>query len=338
MKSPILISSLIVMAIILLVACNTDQPVIHNNEVPIVTLESSYEVLSDLDIVYADGLSHSGADGTPVEMPQRLDIYSPDNNALHRPVFMFVHGGGFQGGTKTKPEIVDMGHYFASRGWVFVSVDYRTTSDFGGTDFRGIAPQDWIDYTIANASTSDEARTSIAMYAAQRDAKAALRWIVANEDEYKINPEYITVGGASAGGITTIALGISDQGDFRDEIPLSDDPTLNTTNLTETYTIRSMIDFWGGNVKLELFDSVYGLDRFDADDPELFIAHGTLDPTVLYAEATELDSIYQSLGIYCNLVPLEGEGHGPWNATVDDKSLAQMVFDFITDRQSLSIE
>ena len=25
---------------------------------------------------------------------------------------MFIHGGGFKGGTKTKPEIVEMGQYF----------------------------------------------------------------------------------------------------------------------------------------------------------------------------------------------------------------------------------
>ena len=42
------------------------------------------------------------------------------------------------------------------------------------------------------------------MYAAQRDAKAALRWMVANASTYGINPDYITVGGASAGAITTV--------------------------------------------------------------------------------------------------------------------------------------
>ena len=46
---------------------------------------------------------------------------------------MFIHGGGFKGGTKTKPEIVEMGNYFASRGWVFISIDYRTTEELGNT-------------------------------------------------------------------------------------------------------------------------------------------------------------------------------------------------------------
>ena len=32
-----------------------------------------------------------------------------------------------------------------------------------------------------------------------QDSKAALRWIIANSNIYKINTDYITVGGNSAG-------------------------------------------------------------------------------------------------------------------------------------------
>ena len=233
-----------------------------------------------------------------------------------------------------------MANYFASRGWVFASIDYRTASDLQGTNFTGIAPQEWIDFTIQNATTPDDARTSIAIYAAQRDAKAALRWIVANSSTYNINTDFITVGGASAGAVSTIALGISNQEDFRDEIPIADDPTLSTTNLNESYDVKSMIYFWGSNVKLELFESVYGESRYDSNYPELFMAHGTddINPTTTFSEATELEGIYDSLGIYNELVPLEGEGHGAWDAMVGGKSLSDMSFDFLVERQSLNAE
>jgi len=213
---------------------------------PAVTCESTYIVIVDEDITYAEGLAHDVASSSIVAMPQKLDIYYPDNNDTNRPVYLFIHGGGFQGGTKTNPEIVAMAHYFASRGWVFASVDYRTTSDFPGNIFTGIAPQEWIDYTLQNSTNPGEVKTSIAMYAAQRDNKAALRWIIANASTYNVNKDFITVGGASAGAITTIALGISNQEDFRDEIPLTEDPTLSTTNLNETYEVKSLVDFWGG--------------------------------------------------------------------------------------------
>ena len=73
---------------------------------------------------------------------------------------MFIHGGGFRGGTKTKPEIVEMANYYASRGWVFASIDYRTVEELGiiqgmtteqlYTYYSGIAPNEWIE----NGTTS----------------------------------------------------------------------------------------------------------------------------------------------------------------------------------------
>ncbi len=307
-------------------------------EIPNIKCESTYSVIVESDITYAEGLANNVSNSTTSAIPLKLDLYVPDNDSENRPVFMFIHGGGFTGGTKTNPDFIRMGNYFASRGWVFASVDYRTTEELEGSNFTGIAPQEWIDFTLQNASTPDDAKRSIAMYAAQRDNKAALRWIMANASNYKINKDFITVGGASAGAITTIALGISNQEDFRDEIPLSEDPTLSTTNLNETYEVKSLIDFWGSNVKLELFENVYGLNRFDNSDPPLFIAHGTEDPAVLFSEAEELVHLYESTGAHVELTTLEGRGHGPWDAIVNGKSLFDLSFDFLVEQQGLILD
>ena len=95
------------------------------------------------------------------------------------------------------------------------------------------------------------------------NSKAALRWIVANADTYDIDTSEIAVGGASAGSISTIALGITDLGDFRDEISITDDPTLSTTNLNETYQVQSLVYFWGSNIKVKLYNSVFDVNRYD---------------------------------------------------------------------------
>ena len=70
------------------------------------------------------------------------------------------------------------------------------------------------------------------------------------------------------------------------------------------------------------------------------MAHGTDDrnPTTNFSEATELQEIYDSLGIYNELVSLEGEDHGAWNAEVNGKGLFEMSFDFIVSRQNLNVE
>ena len=341
----------ILIALIILSACSTEEPTTTGtNDIPMVQAESSFAVLIDEDVTYAEGLAHSSASAPTSAIPLLLDVYYPDNNSTNRPVCMFIHGGGFQGGTKTKPEIVNMANYYASRGWVFVSIDYRTVEELGTirgltpeqvqSFHRGIAPQEWIEFSLQNAESPDEVQTSVAIYAAQRDAKAALRWIVANADTYAINTDFITVGGASAGAISTIALGITEQQDFRDEISQTDAPTLSTTHLNASYDVQSMIYFWGANVKLELYEAIYGLNRYDSGDPELFMAHGTMDvnPSTPFSEAVEMEGIYNSLGIYNELVPLEGAGHGAWNAQVNGIGLNEITYDFVVERQNLIVE
>ncbi|NQZ76892.1 MAG: alpha/beta hydrolase [Ekhidna sp.] len=351
------VAYLTVFAIFLCAACNEEEQILPDNGIPIVKSESSYTVLKEENITYADGLSHNATSNSSFAIPLKLDLYYPDNNSSNRPVFMFIHGGGFRGGIKTKPEIIEMANYYASRGWVFASIDYRTVEELGTiqgmtqaevlSHYRGLAPEEWIENSFEGAESADEVQQATAMYLAQRDSKAALRWLVANADSYNINTGYITVGGASAGAITTIALGISNQEDFRDEITISDDPTLSTTNLNESYVVRSMVYFWGSNLKLDVFEAVYNLnqyDRYDVNDPELFMGHGTAEDLVTpYEEALELQSIYNSIGIYNELATLllpngDPAGHGAWNAIVDGKGLFELSFDFLVDRQQLILE
>ena len=215
------------------------------NDEPVIYEPGPYDVLVYEDIVYASGLAHSKSSTESSAVPLMLDVYCPETNSTDRPVLMFIHGGGFTGGVKHKPEIIEMGKYYASRGWVYVSIDYRTTEELGDIDgmsdeeiidyYDGIAPREWVEHTFTGAESTKQIQQSVAMYAAQRDSKVTLRWIVANADTYNISTDHIAVGGASAGSITTIALGISDLGDFRDEISIQEDPTLATTNLNETY-------------------------------------------------------------------------------------------------------
>jgi predicted esterase len=297
---------------------------------PMVTSDSTYDVLVEENVEYGQGLTHDGISALPTAKPLLLDVYVPDNDSTNRPVYMFIHGGGFNGGSKTAAHILDMAHFFASRGWVFVSINYRTSEDIG-TIHTGIVPPEW----EAMITDPNNIAQGIAIYTAQRDAKAAMRWIAANAEDYQINRDFITVGGGSAGAITAITLGISNQEDFRDEISIAEDPTLLSTHLEQNYEIKSIVDFWGGNIALEILEMVYGHQRFDSEDPELLIVHGTEDPAVLFSEAEELVALYGGTGAYVELVPLFGLGHGVWNAIFEGKTLAELSFDFLVKQQKL---
>lgn len=302
--------------------------------VPIVQATSTFHVKVDKDITYADGLSHQNLKSDHYDtVPLKLDVYSPDTHLKNRPAFIFIHGGGFFGGDKQKGIIPKFANYYASRGWVFISINYRLANDYGNV------PKKWADYSMNHPDSSAHQRHQfLATYPAVRDSKAAIRWVVAHAKTYNINTKYFTVGGGSAGSITAIAVGISNPKEFTNEIEPGQDPTLAGTNLGKTYKVATIIDFWGSKVLLDLYQKIYGQNANYNNAPPLFIAHGTRDPKVPFSKAEELKAIYEVNKRPFAFYPLKGYGHGAWNATVDNKSLEKLAFDFIVEQQKLIVK
>jgi len=298
---------------------------------PTVQSKPTYDVLLKEDIVYAQGLSHESPHSSQSTiMLLKLDVYQPANESKNRPVYLFIHGGGFAGGTKQQERIKTLADFYTSRGWVFISADYRLKKN------KGTVPQEWIDYSVN--LPKEKVRQYLAIYPAIRDAKAALRWVVANAQEYGINTDFITIGGGSAGAVTAVTIGISRPEDYRDELTLDQDPTLASTNLDQTYEVRTIVDFWGSKIGLDILNEVYGHQRFDGNAPSLFIAHGTKDPTVPFKKAKDLKAIYEANDLPLAYYPLKDKGHGAWGASVDGKKLEELAFKFIVEQQSLIVE
>ena len=324
-------ASLLIM--VFLISCEKDDDNIVTNESssPTVKFNATYDFNITEDIIYAEGLSHDYWNSSnTTALPLYMDSYVPENNSQNRPLLMLIHGGAFVGGSKQQDAIVDMANYYASRGFVVFLIDYRLR------DQMGTIPQEWINATSGAAPSN--LNQIYAMYPAHRDAKAALRWIIANADNYHINTDYITVGGGSAGAITSIGLGVSELGDYKDEISLSEDSTLSTTNLSQTYEVQTILDFWGSNESIEILELVYGYQRFNSNNPSLFITHGTGDTTVPFTSAEDLKTIWETNEIDFVYYPLVGKGHGPWGATVNGKSLSDLSFEFIVENQNLNVE
>ena len=306
--------------------------------VPTVMADSTYAIVVDEAIVYAEGLSHETLNSdASTAMPLLLDDYVPQGAGDNRPVMVVIHGGGFTGGSRSGWRQVEQAEHFASRGWVVFSIDYRVLGDFG------TVPQQWVDSVMSTDAEPSSMAQALAMYPAHRDAKAALRWVAAHAVDYGINMDYLTVGGGSAGGVTSVGIGATDLGDFRDELTVAEDPTLASTHLEQEYEVKTILDYWGSRVSVDLLEGVYGVSRFDSGDPPLFIAHGTEDQTVPYINALLLQSTWNNIGVPYVLHTLEGAGHGPWSFTVDDaegnpQSLYDLAFDFVVVQQGLEVE
>ena len=162
-------------------AANNAKNDVSDTGVPTVTSTATFPVLEEIDITFAEGLAHDATSTDPFAVPLKLDVYYPDSTSTNRPLFMFIHGGGFKGGTKTKPEILEMADYYASRGWVFASIDYRTVEEMCDTEnmppcedklkqmaqqgpdaivefYQGIAPKEWLDFLLEQKHNPKETK------------------------------------------------------------------------------------------------------------------------------------------------------------------------------------
>jgi acetyl esterase/lipase len=324
----------IVLLLTLLTSCEkeaTTDAIVQNTMA--VQLSATYAVTVEQNVKYAEGLSHQTTNG-PVfsTMDLKLDVYKPANNTKKKPAIVLIHGGSFISGDKSDADLANMATYFASRGLVAFSINYRLRSN------KGTVPSEWIEYAQNNVPLANQAQF-LAIYPAHRDAKAALRWLMANANQYNIDTNYITVGGNSAGAIIATTLGITNTSDFTNEISITTDPSLATTNLnSNNYTVKTIIDLWGSGLAVTSNNTIYNYNRFDPTDAPIMIAHGTIDQTVLYSEALALKNTYTTTGASYVLHTLENRGHEPWDATINGKSLEKLSFDFIVDKQNIIVE
>jgi para-nitrobenzyl esterase len=316
-----------------LVSCKKDNELKANetNEL-FVTSAATYSVLTDTGVIYARGLSHRSINSsTYTFLDLKLDIYKPANDASKRPAIILIHGGGFNGGSRTDPNIVNLAKYFSSRGWVAFSISYRLNDD------DGTVPNEWVTYAQSNLQPN-EYQDLFKAYPAIRDAKAAIRWIMANADLYKIDKNYITVGGGSAGAVSSVTIGISEPEDYTNEILLSSDPTISTIHKEQPYKIHTILDFWGSGAAIDILNEIYGIDRYGSNDVPMFIAHGTNDATVPFNLGEALRDKYIQNGVNYVFYRLEGRGHGPWDAMVNGKRLEDLAFDFTVAQQKITVQ
>src|SRR5262245_4869269 len=121
-----------------------------------------------------------------------LDMYRPTGDtAAARPAIVWVHGGSFAAGSRTSPELVDEANYFARKGYVNVSIDYR------------------LDSVGCTSGGSNITRCITAIQQAQQDAQTAVRFLREQATTYGIDTDRIAIGGTSAGAITALNVGYS---------------------------------------------------------------------------------------------------------------------------------
>ncbi|QCK14899.1 alpha/beta hydrolase [Mangrovivirga cuniculi] len=117
------------------------------------------------------------------EKSLKLDYYDPvENNDQNKPLVVYVHGGGFAGGKRDEPKIIDFCERIAKKGYAVASVSY--TLMMKGKGFGCDQP----------ASTKMNV-----FYETAREINQAIKFLIVKSDSLNIDSEMIILSGSSAG-------------------------------------------------------------------------------------------------------------------------------------------
>lgn len=261
---------------------------------------------------------------------QKFDIYLP-NKEGNLPIVLNIHGGAFMLGDK------------ASSGG---------GSGFGG-DGTNNAKDKMMTAGYAYASMNYRLSGEAIFPAAINDVKACVRYLKANAYELGINPDMIFVYGGSAGGNLAALAGTSGEVDF-----IETDEKLG--NEDQESTVAGVVDLFGpvnfltmdsdfaelgvsGNTTNqesspeskyigqlitdapELVAASNPETYITANDPKMFIQHGTADTNIPYIQGKKLAEKFNAV------VPggavfetIEGAGHGG-SEFESDENLAKII-------------
>jgi acetyl esterase/lipase len=220
----------------------------------------------------------------------KLDVYRRRDTQEAQPTLIYIHGGGWVGGSK-ETALMSLIPWF-EMGWNVVNVEYRL------------------------------GRISLAP-AAVEDCLCALRWVAANAKQYGIDTNRLVVTGESAGGHLALTTGMIPESAGLDRqcpgVPLP-----KVSAIVNWYGITDVVDLLDGpNRKSyavqwlssmpnreEIARRVSPLTYVRSDLPPILTIHGDADPTVPYNHAIQLQEALEKVHVPHQLVTIPDGKHG----------------------------
>jgi acetyl esterase/lipase len=275
------------------------------------------------NVTYGSAVTHTGS-----VQALTMDIYQPTGDVLaRRPVIIFAHQGGFLVGTKNDAYMVAVCTQFARLGYVTASIEYRLGFPVTGLPFP---PADTVGVAQAAVRGMQDLRAAVRFF--RRDA--------ATTNTYRVHPNYIAVGGSSAGAFAALEVGYIDKAS---EIP-------GYVGLTALGGIEGNSGNPGYSSQplavLNLSGATEQPSVIEAGNAPLLSVHGTADGTVPYLQGRvgsilppkyvygsgRLHPRATAVGVRNTLVRLSRAGHIPFESnTAAGLAYADTTFRAIRD-------
>jgi len=252
-----------------------------------------------------------------------LDLCLPAKGSAPLPVIVWVHGGGWRGGSKNAGS---RARPMLDRGYAVVDVGYRLSGE--------------------------------AIFPAQvEDCKAAVRWVRANAAKYSFDPDRIGAWGSSAGGHLVAFLGTA--GDIREfnteanrkyssrvqavcdwfgptDFLQMDKHSLEGSRLIHDAPNSPESLLVGGPIQAEPYKSLARkanpITYVTKDDPPFLIMHGDKDMSVPLHQSELLYDALKKAGVDAALRVVKGAGHGLRGGEESSEKLFEIVAEFF-DKQ-----
>lgn len=210
-----------------------------------------------------------------------MHLFYPKGHADNdkRPMFLFIHGGGWAGGEPLR--FYSFAGRFADLGMVTASTQYRL----------------W--------DRSGEGNT---VFDCVKDGRSAIRYLLENADTLGIDPDKIVVSGGSAGGHVAVSTALFDEvNEPDDDLEVSCRPDLM---VLLNPVIDTSDDGFGKDRIGERWKELSPVHHVKAGLPPTLIFHATGDQIVPYVGAKRFHELSLKSGNESELVNYEGGWHG----------------------------
>ncbi len=251
----------------------------------------------------------------------KLDIYLPENATEKNKVIVIIYGSAWFSNNSKVDAYNTMGKVLNDNGFAVVSINHRSSPE--------------------------------AEYPAQiHDVKAAVRFIRANADKYKLDPSFIGITGYSSGGHLSSLCAATNGVKFAKsgEVEINVEGNLGAYTDYSSY-VDACVD-WFGPLDISKMDEKcqgYKDDKspeatllrgnpadkadmgrlldpgyyLDAQDPNYLVIHGDADNVVPYCQSVLFAEKLMELDKLEEFITVPGGGHGP--ITMNEDTFAKMV-------------